>query len=465
MKANYSLKRRITLRLLSWLTLLLLCSSVLVYFDAREEVEELFDASLAQSARVLHGLVTLKSINENKQDLLDSLNVKDANINKFVGAATPHGHKYEKKLFFQVFGEDKKLLIKSSSMHGQPPNEFKRGFHESEVDGYKWRTFTLYSKQDPYWLIVGEREDIRRELVHHISRDHIVPQVIFIPLFALSVWLLVSLGFKPLVNLVQHVKSQDYNNLKNSLVQGSPSEISALNSALNDLFVRLNDSYARENRFASDAAHEFKTPLAALVIHVDDLLDSTQDPECRESLFNIKMAAQQLSHLVNQLLALSRGEANLDTKVNINLQGLCLECFDQFESAANKKDQTLLLDLSPKLKEHLVLGNEVLLNRAISNLLDNAIRYTPIAGSIKLSCHVNKGNLELCVEDSGPGIRSAMREQVLQRFFRIKGSGQSGSGLGLAIVKQATDYHGAKLKLASSELGGLKASIVFNIEK
>ena len=107
----------------------------------------------------------------------------------------------------------------------------------------------------------------------------------------------------------------------------------------------------------------------------------------------------------------------------------------------------------------------MLLNRAISNLLDNAIRYSPIAGCIKLSCNVIEGKVELWVQDSGPGIRADMHEQVLQRFFRIKGSGQSGSGLGLAIVKQAVDYHGAKLQLTNSELGGLKASIIFNIEK
>ena len=126
MKTKYSLTSRITQRLLISLSLLMLCSSILVYLDAREEVDELFDASLVQTARVLNGLLTLETIQENKQRLLNALAKKDANLSDFTEAATPLGHKYEKKLFFQIWSVDKELLLKSASIHTPPPIHFNK---------------------------------------------------------------------------------------------------------------------------------------------------------------------------------------------------------------------------------------------------------------------------------------------------------------------------------------------------
>ncbi len=473
MKTKYSLTSRITQRLLVSLSLLMFISSILVYLDARKEVDELFDASLVQTARVLNGLLTLEAIQENKQNLLNALAKKDASLSDFTEAATPLGHKYEKKLFFQIWSVDKKLLLKSTNIHTTPPFIFEQGFRDDVVDGKHWRTFTLFSEKDPFWMIVGERDDIRTELVHNISRDHVLPLLIFIPLFALTVWLLIRSGFKPLHQLVTHVKKQEYDSLESSEIPNTPSEIIELKHALNELFTRLSTSYQRENRFASDAAHEFKNPLAALLIHVDDLLETSDNHEHTASLLNIKKAALQLSHLVNQLLALSRAEASIEPKTRIDLRSICYECYDQLVSKAEHKKQRFSLDIKEnnntidkiQNEKYIVQADETLLIRSISNLLDNAIRYTPSGGTICLRCFIENDHPHITIEDSGPGIPDTLCDKVLDRFFRISGSGQPGSGLGLSIVQQGANYHDAELLLNPSNLGGLKASFVFEAQK
>ena len=448
----------------------MLCSSILVYLDAREEVDELFDASLVQTARVLNGLLTLEAIQENKQRLLSALAKKDANLSDFTEAATPLGHKYEKKLFFQIWSVKKELLLKSASIHTTPPIIFQQGFRDEIVDGKHWRTFTLYSEKDPFWMVVGERDDIRTELVHNISRDHALPLLIFIPAFALTVWLLIRSGFRPLHQLVSHVRKQEYNSLESSEIPNTPSEIIALKNALNELFSRLSMSYQRENRFASDAAHEFKNPLAALLIHVDDLLETSNNQEHTASLVSIKKAAQQLSHLVNQLLALSRAEASMEPKTAVDLRRICYECYDQLASKAEHEKHQFSLEIDEsdndkeQEKKYIIQADEILLIRSISNLLDNAIRYTPSEGKIRLHCFIENEHPCIAIEDSGPGIPDALCDKVFDRFFRISGSGQPGSGLGLSIVQQGANYHGAELLLDRSNLGGLKASFIFKIQ-
>ncbi len=446
---------------------MIICSSALVYVDARHEVDELFDASLVQTARVLNGLLTLEGVSKNKQHLLDSLQKRDADLSDYSNEATPEGHKYEKKLFFQIWSEDQRLILKSTGIHSVPPVIFEKGFRNEIIDGHHWRTFTLFSANDPYWLIVGERDDIRGELVHNIATNHSAPLLIFVPIFAISVWLLMHVGFKPLQLLVRHVRDQDYNSLEASAAQDMPSEIIELKKALNQLFSRLNVAYQRENRFASDAAHEFKNPLASLVIHIDDLLESADNPEWQESLLNAKQSAKQLTHLVDQLLALSRAEALLEGDTTVNVQGLCFECFDQVEISAKEKGQALSLqiDEAPIIGElgYQVLGDELLLARIITNLLDNAIRYTPAGGEIQLQCLLEDSAPVIVIEDSGPGIPFELHGKIFERFYRVSGSGEAGSGLGLAIVKQGAEYHRAALTLDSSALGGLKVTLKFPV--
>jgi len=441
-------------------------SSAWVYHDAAHEVEELFDASLVQSARVLHGMISRKSIDENKAHLMETLAKKDVDLSQFPSEATPHGHKYEKKVFFQVWSTDDELLLRSASIHEKALAKLDHGYQYQVVDGYRWRTFTIYSEEDDYWLVVGERDDIRNELTHNIARDHIVPLLFSIPLSTLLIWIIISRAMGPLNQIAKDVENKEYDKLEKIENVKIPQEVKGLLAAINSLFNRLNLSYDREKRFVSDAAHELRNPLASLMIHADNAIADNQEGKDKdvlnESLINMKKGISRLSHLILQLLELSRTEASEhDHKTKpIDVGLLCEELVGQFQTVAAQKNVSLSCNMV--VGAVTVAGNEELLASLVNNLIDNAVRYSSPGDEIKVNCQREKGVAEIVVEDSGPGVSDDNKERVLDRFYRISGSQETGSGLGLSIVKRVAELHSAELSLVDSALGGLKVSIIFD---
>ncbi len=300
-KKQYSIRRYLTFNLISWALVMTVLPGVLVYFDAAHEVEEIFDANLAQSTRVLHGIINRQSI-KHKQDILDSLHLKDS-------LEDDYAHAYEKKLAFQIWDGDE-LILKSPFAPASPLSKLEPGFSSIHIDDAQWRAFSLYSVHDKWWLILAERTDIRGELTNDISNNHILPIVIFIPILTLLVWLITKKG--------------------------------DLLLEINQLFSRLNEAHDRERRFVGDAAHELRTPLASLLIHTENAMDEKQEPEQEESLMSMKHGISRLSHLVGQLLLLSRSEGTKTgeqfSSVDVSL--LCQQTLDMLDHKAKQKQQT-----------------------------------------------------------------------------------------------------------------------------
>ncbi|OUR63284.1 hypothetical protein A9Q73_09545, partial [Bermanella sp. 47_1433_sub80_T6] len=296
---QYSIRRYLTFNLICWALVMTVVPGVLVYFDAAHEVEEIFDANLAQSTRVLHGIINRQSI-KHKQDILDSLHLKDS-------LEDDYAHAYEKKLAFQIWDGDE-LILKSPFAPTSHLSKLEPGFSSIHIDGEHWRAFSLYSIHDKWWLILAERADIRGELTNDISNNHILPIIIFIPILTWLVWLITKKGLAPLYRITAKVKQRHYRNLKNVEDQQAPLEVNDLLLEINQLFSRLNEAHDRERRFVGDAAHELRTPLASLLIHTENAMDEKQEPEQEESLMSMKHGISRLSHLVGQLLLLSRSE-------------------------------------------------------------------------------------------------------------------------------------------------------------
>jgi len=460
-KKHYSLKKRLVKHVLISVFLITLVSLVGIYLDTRHEVEELFDASLAQSSRVLLGLLHPDTIKENKDSLDKSLDLHDINFDIFDEEATPYGHKYEKKLAFQVWEDGPSLLLKSSSIDAQPMADLIPGFTYQQIGSYRWRVFCLYSEHYKIWLIVGERDDIRGELTHDIAFNHLLPVVFILPLLAWLIWLTINRAISPLQSVVEHVDKQNYEKLETVNKDNLPHEVNSLIQAINHLFQRLNQSYQREKRFTADVAHELRNPLAGLTIHNDNALAENQDSGLADILLNMRKGVMRLSHLVAQLLALSRAdrEVNRDEFADIDLVNLCQQLEQQFTPLAERKEQSLIVESdNSKL---IVTGIEVLLNSMMSNLIDNALRYSPEQSVIKVFCGQELEHTIIVVEDSGSGIPDSLKERARDRFYRIPGSKQMGSGLGLSIVQRIAEIHGADMHLLDSEYGGLKVKIIF----
>ena len=465
-KKQYSIRRYLTLNLTFWALVMTIIPALVVYYEAAHEVEEIFDANLAQSSRVLHGVITRNTI-ANKEQILNSLNLKNSND---IGDS----HEYERKLAFQIWQQDKRIL-NSPFAPKTPLSDLTEGFTTAEIEGEQWRTFTLYSKSDNWWLVVAEETEVRQELVNEIAQSNIIPIVIFVPLLVVLVWFITKRGLMPLNKLSETVKQRHYRNLEKLEDDKAPLEVNELLLELNSLFSRLDEAHQRERRFVGDAAHELRTPLASLLIHAENAIDESQfddnlskevraqnQAELQTSLYSMKKGISRMTHLVNQLLALSRTEGQLDKTQfeTLDIAQLCHQAATYEEDKFAQKQQTLIMDISD---EGMIDANAPLIQSLLRNIIDNAIRYTPEQGKIKLSCHpdpINK-KLIITIADSGPGVEAELRSRIKERFYRVVGSGQQGSGLGLSIVDKIVQIHDASWYLDESEWGGLAIRFEF----
>lgn len=237
-----------------------------------------------------------------------------------------------------------------------------------------------------------------------------------------------------------------------------PEEVAPLAQALNDLFARLQQAFEGERRFTADAAHELRTPLAALKIQAQVALRANNVVERNTALENVLRGVDRATRLVEQLLTLARVDPETITLgfKPVELQGLAASVMRDLEPLAHAKHIEMALEVSSACN---VFGDDAQLGLLLRNLIDNAIRYTPAGGRVLVVLQSIGGvSIEVC--DTGPGIAAAERDQVLQRFYRISGSGEEGSGLGLSIVRRIAELHGAQLTLSDNPSGtGLLAKV------
>jgi len=453
MKSKASIRKDLIRHLLGWSLIMTAIPTVLIYYDATHEIDEIFDAGMVQTAKVLDTILSRETLAQSHQHLVKQLQSINADL------IFQHHH-YEKMLAFQVFGNDG-IIIQSSSAPKNPLAPEVEGFHRTEHGNNQWISFALHSPKNNWWLIVGERSDVREEMAFNIVRDHILPLVVFIPILLVLVSFLVNRGFNPLTKIIQQINSRRHKHMEKIHTEELPVEVSVLLDALNNLLSRLASSHQRESQFVSDTSHELRTPLAGLLLHTENLIAESDDASLTADLLELKYGLKRLSHLTNQLLAVSRAEMELIDEVisSVDLALLCQKVAKDLAGLAEQKQQTVVLDIADS--GCLVQANENNLHSLVINLLDNAIRYTPLHGEIGFSCHVQSGQVILTVSDSGPGISPDLYAKVKQRFFRVEGNASEGSGLGLSIVEQVIKKTQAVWSMSSNEGGGLHHRIEF----
>jgi len=456
MAKRFSMRAYLTRHLVVWSLIMTSLPAILVYYNTLHEVDELFDASLVQTAKVLNGLISREAVNQNRQHLINSLLAKDSKL-----VLNKH-HPYEKKLYFQVWDANG-LVVKSSQAPDIAFGHMEEGFHVIEAGGHTWLSFAIFSEHDDWWLVVGERHDIRSELVFDIVKSHVLPITIFIPLLLLIVSYVLRRGFSPLNQVRKEITRQKYKQLEQIDSSRSPEEVALLVASLNELLSRLKKAYTKESRFVSDVAHELRTPLSGLLIHTENLIDDAQDHALVSDLLAMKRSILRLSHLVNQLLAASRSTINLDQKslIPIDMQPLIQGVLESTEDLRESKQQTI----ETEIDDVAVLGLDSLINGLVRNVIDNALRYTPEGGRIGIYCHqIHEGEVELIIQDSGPGIPESMRESAKERFTRLHSEDTEGSGLGLSIVDNVVGQLKIEWSLTGSQWGGLNHRFVFKLK-
>jgi two-component system sensor histidine kinase QseC len=436
-----SLKQRLLVLVLTAIALVWLVAAAFTYRDAREEFDEVLDGHLAQAAALL--------LVQTSHDL-DELETEHA----------PLLHKYARRVAFQIWDKEQRLRLHSANAPQQALSRQERGFSDSTIDGQRWRVFSTRDESGAYLIQVAERSDVRDELAQDIAGNLLRPLLYSLPLLAILLWVAVARGLKPLVALTRAVEQRAPENLAALDASAAPREVKPLIERLNRLFTRIAASMQKERRFTADAAHELRTPVAAIKAQAQVARAAGTEAERSHALDNAILGCDRATHLIEQLLTLARVDT-LERGVTEQCQlgKIAAEVIAVLAPAALDKGIRLELQADD---DAAVRGNPELLRVLLRNLLDNSIRHSPPGTAVQVRITHDAGSSSLAVSDNGPGIAAEEHDKVLQRFYRPVGTQADGSGLGLSIVKRIAEVHDAALLIGPGQAGrGLLVTLSF----
>jgi len=443
MRLPRSLQGRLLVLVVGLVVAVWLGTAAMTWVDVRHELDELLDSHLAQAAALL--------VAQQAREVEDDAQGIDA----------PSLHRYAPKVAFQVFHEGR-LALRSANAPARPMVEagerFQSGFKTVQIDGTAWRVFAARGSERDAQVYVGEQVDSRASILWAILRSTLWPLLVALPLLALAASWAVHRGVAPLRQLGRTLAGRQPQALEPVVIDGAPSEMAPMLAALNGLFGRIAELMASERRFTADAAHELRTPIAAIRAQAQVALGETDAVQRRHALEATLQGCDRATRLVEQLLTLSRLEAGVAPALAaVDLSALARRVVGDLAPQALQKRQTIELDAGEACA---VKGDATLLAVLLRNLVDNAIRYSPSGAIVKVAVASRRGRVHLAIEDSGPGIAEPDRARVGERFFRVVGSGESGSGLGWSIVRRIAAAHGAEVSVGRSpQFGGLSVAV------
>ena len=518
-----SIRSRTLVLVLGLLAVALSVISYVSYRDARHEIEELFDAVLAQQARLLAGMIPAEMAPDARLALQQALDgavlgtgaqgADEADEDE----ARPLGHEYESKLGFVVLDDAGHSLLQSASA---PVGALERllaelvrtgeatgapgalasvgarlaGYHTVSMPDGDWRLFVLQDARDRQWILVGERQDVRGELVGKITLRSVLPDLVGLPLVGLLVWLAIGWGLRPLRLMVRRLKRRDPDKLSPLEVGDVPQELEPMVASLNRLLLQVTALLERERRFLAYAAHELRTPLAVLRIHAQNALQAPDPADRDGALRQLEAGIDRATRVVAQLLTLARLEPDAGSRhmAQIDLLALARQELAELTPLALEHGQELALEAGEAEEDSAgeagsaggrddggdtgdeasngtkgsrggrdrggadfrLVADAPGLGILLQNLVSNAVQHTPPGGRIRVVLEADAEAVVLRVQDSGPGVAPELRGKVFERFFRAGGG--SGAGLGLSIVARIVELHHGTITLGDSPFGGLE---------
>jgi len=447
-----SLQARLLTLLLLLVTLVWMGAAVLTWVDASDELGELLDGHLAQSAALLVAQQTghgsdAGAAHEHPDE---GDHVED----------TPMLHKYAPRVAFQVFHEGR-LTLRSANVGNTPLSHQTTGFETVKLgDASEWRVFATHGSEGDVQVFVGEQIKSRDAILWAVLQAVLMPLMYALPLLAVVGWLAVRNGLAPLRHLSQALTQRQPQALDPVALSDMPTEVEPVVHSLNALFERIQTMVALERRFTADAAHELRTPIAAIRMQAQVALGAVADDAQRNRALNYTLAGcDRATHLVEQLLTLSRLESSANAAPSgvVDVSAVAQRVAADLALAALGRSQDLQLDAAPHA---MIQADDMLTSVLVRNLLDNALRYSPDGARVALSIKVEAGQVTLQVEDSGPGLADADMARLGERFYRVLGTEQTGSGLGWSIVQRIAKVYGARVNVSrSAALGGLCVSV------
>ena len=411
---------------------------MLIYARIEDEIDDLFDAELERSA------VSVYITEPRPMMPLPDRNVQnpqqDMVIVVWAGAA-------------------QRPTYQSRQLDGIP-RDTPPGFSKLMIAQRQWR---LFARAEAAGLVVAAQPaDIRDVAARQITWRAIGPSVAVLPFAAWMIWVAISYGLRPLARITRDLRSRSHRDLSPIGLEPLAPDLIPVAGALNELMQRLACTIDSQRIFIADAAHELLTPLTALKLQAQMLARSKSPLREREAMAELQGGISRTLTLARQLLTVARHDTETSTRYDepIDLSASVQNSVAIHMPMAQEKRLRMEIDAS---QQATVRGNDEALAILISNLVDNSVKYTAQGGIVRIGIHrATSGDIELRVEDSGPGIPIEERERVFDRFYRRRDVLVSGNGLGLAIAKDIAIRCQATIELtASRALGGLSASVFF----
>ena len=437
--APHSLRARLLWFLLAAIVLTAMAQAVIAYRTAHAEADVIFDYHMQQMALALRSGLPVNAAASTEPSSAD-------------GQAAD--------FVVQVWTADGLQVFRSADT--RLPERSVLGFSDVSADGTTYRVFSMQSGSQ----IIQVAQDMapRRVMASTLALRTVLPIAVMAPLLMILVWWVVNASMVPVARARLQVAQRRADELTEISEAGLPEEIRPLVHELNLLFARLSRAFDAQKSFVADAAHELRSPLAALKLQVQGLRGAGSDAARELAVARLTAGIDRATRLVEQLLVLARQQASAATRVKTEPVVLA-DIVRQELIDATSSAQAHALDIGlAHADEDSVAGQPGALRILVRNLIDNALKYTQSGGKIDLEVCRAGDRIVLGVDDSGPGIAESDRARVLDRFYRVEGTQTPGSGLGLAIVHAIADFHHATLTLGrSATLGGLRVTLSFPV--
>jgi signal transduction histidine kinase len=442
--ATWSLRRRL-LAMLALASAGLLSGSVaLFYYDARVASQRLFDEALRETGSLMLELAH-HELEEHGQTLGVQLLEAETRAGPF-------------EFRYQIWTDDMRSAYRSTNLPATPLMSIgAQGFDWAIINGEKWRAYAAWNPSHTLQIQIVQSMQ-RRQAMDHETLLRLVGASLVLLLLALmvTVWI-IERAMRPLRATALSVAQRSADDLRLVDDHDAPSEVRPLLAALNQLLGRVREALRAERRFTADASHELRTPLAAIRINAQVLVGARDELEKNSTAGDLLASVDRSTRLIEQLLAMARADAQVDTGTHralVALDDLVRLQVREHATLATRRGVTLV----EETREAVAVGVPALLTALVRNLIDNALRYTPTGGRVTVSCSGDEDGSEIRVVDTGPGIPPAERQRIFERFYRLADNGEPGSGLGLSIVQRIAELHRGVVSIADGP-GGRGVSI------
>lgn len=427
-----SIRRQLTLLLIALLILISFSAALQGYRSSMHKSSELFDAELMALAKSFTRVFAIQ-----RNETFDA------------------GEQIAVQLW-----QEKHLIKRSTNTPQHNIGRFKSGFSDKNFSGKRWRVYSHTFDDKHTWVMVAQPLQNRFELADKMIISAMAPIIMAIPLLAIIIYFAVNRGLRPLRSLSDALQRRSPRNFSPLVLQEPAIELVPMVNTLNSLLSRLQAAFEREQQFASNAAHELRTPLSVLKINLHNLRKEATSDGYVQRIDKLHQDTDRMIHAINQILLLSRTnpeyfEAN---STQVDAYHIAQSVISEMYTSIDNKHQTIELIGSTQI----ILSSEFALLTLMQNLIGNAHKYAPVKGVIQVIVQQDEHDVLIQVDDSGSGLNDDEYTKVLERFYRSsKHMTQKapGIGLGLAIVKQIVDLHHGFVHLQRSELGGLSVQV------